>query len=210
MTHSPVPPQTSDEDLARRAQQGCAESFESLLRRFQVPVLHFFRHRGAAGDAEDLTQETFLRAYENLHRYRTRWPFSAWLFTIARHTSINHHRRARPAVEGSDVEAVVSPAAEPLDEMVAAEDRRRLWDLAAETLGEEQTTALWLYYVEDMPVRGVALVLERTAGSVKVMLYRARKRLLPLLAELEEGRPPDNRREKLPLREIEKVGADHG
>ena len=84
---------TSDDELARRAQQGCEASFESLLRRFQTPVLHFLRRQGASADAEDLTQETFLRAYENLHRYDRRWAFSTWLFTIARRTSINHRRR---------------------------------------------------------------------------------------------------------------------
>ena len=87
---------TSDEELACRAQQGCAESFEQLLRRFQTPVLHFLRHRGFFADAEDLTQETFLRAYENLHRYNRRWAFSTWLFTIARRTSLNHRRRRSP------------------------------------------------------------------------------------------------------------------
>ena len=209
MLHDPALATTSDEDLACRAQRGCADSFDCLLRRFQAPVLQFLRHRGAVVDAEDLTQETFLRAYENLHRYRPRWSFSAWLFTIARRASINHHRRARPAIERSDVEAVPSPEAEPLDAMVAAEGRRRLWDLAADALSEEQTTALWLYYVEDMPVRGVALVLGRSVASVKVMLFRARKRLLPLLAELDGERPPEKLPKKKTLWQIEKVGTDH-
>lgn len=189
MLHDLALTTTSDEELACRAQRGCADSFDCLLRRFQAPVLQFLQHRGAAVDAEDLTQETFLRAFENLHRYRPRWSFSAWLFTIARRASINHHRRARPAIEQSDMDAVASPEAGPLEVMVAAEGRRRLWDLAADVLSEEQTTALWLYYVEDMSGRGIALVLGRSVASVKVMLFRARKRLLPLLAKLDGERP---------------------
>ena len=179
---------TSDEELACRAQRGCATSFEELLRRFQTPVLHFLRHRGAADNAEDLAQDTFLRAYENLHRYDRRWPFSAWLFTIARRTSINHHRRVRPESDTAMLDAVVAAAPAPLDVLVAAEDRRRLWDMAAAVLSEEQLTALWLRYVEEMPIDGIALVLERSLGSVKVMLFRARKRLLPLLGEFDPQR----------------------
>ncbi len=179
----------SDEELACRARGGCAESFERLLRRFQAPVLHFLRHRGAAVEAEDLTQEIFLRAYENLHRYRPRWSFSAWLFTIARRASINHYRRRRPAIDSTEVDALASPAEEPLEAMVAAESRLRLWRTAARILPEEQTTALWLYYVEDMPAKEVALVLGRSAASVKTMLFRARKRLLPSLREFDHRRP---------------------
>ena len=123
---------TSDEELACRARQGCAESFEQLLRRFQTPVLHFLRRRGFSADAEDLTQETFLRAYENLHQYNRRWAFSTWLFTIARRTSLNHRRRLRPTADTRAVEAALAASPAPLENMVAEESRRRLWDRAAE------------------------------------------------------------------------------
>ena len=107
----------SDEELACRAQGGCQASFEQLLRRYQIPVLHFLRQRGLGADTEDLLQEVFLRAYENLHRYRPRWPFSAWLFTIARRMSINHHRRVRPDAGGSGgaVEALAAAGPLPLE-----------------------------------------------------------------------------------------------
>jgi RNA polymerase sigma-70 factor, ECF subfamily len=188
MSSEPLEMPTSDEELACRAQQGCIDSFEQLLQRFQTPVLHFLRHRGFFADAEDLAQETFLRAYENLHRYSPRWAFSTWLFTIARRTGVNHQRRLRPATDPSAVESAASVVASPLDAMVAEESRSRLWDRAAEVLTEEQTTALWLYYVEEMPARAIAQVLGRSWASVKVMLFRARKKLLPLLGEFDDER----------------------
>lgn len=209
MTSEAITITTSDEELACRAQRGCMESFDCLLRRFQTPVLQFLRNRGGE-DAEDLTQETFLRAYENLHRYRPRWPFSSWLFTIARRASINNHRRARPSFERSDIDALASAGAEPLETLVAAEGHRRLWDAAAAALNEEQATALWLFYVEDMPARGIAVVLGRSAGSVKVMLHRARKTLLPLLAEIDDEYTIEEPKEKKQFRRFEKVGTDHG
>jgi RNA polymerase sigma-70 factor, ECF subfamily len=189
MSRSPAAAPESDDELACRAQGGCAASFERLLRRFQTPVLQFLRHRGLGADAEDLTQETFLRAYQNLHRYSRRWAFSAWLFTIARRTGINHCRRTRPAANDAAVEAALAANADPLDAMVAAEDRRRLWQLVANVLSEEQTTALWLFYVEEMSTRDIALVLGRSRASVKIILFRARRKLLPLVAELDERDP---------------------
>lgn len=178
----------SDEELACRAQQGCVASFEQLLLRFQTPVLHFLQHRGPAADAEDLTQETFLRAYKNLHRYSRRWTFSAWLFTIARRTWINHHRRGHPTLDVAAIKAIASKEPEPLEALVAGERRRRLWDAASNILTEEQLTALWLYYVENMPVQSIAHVLERTRTSTKVLLFRARRKLMPLLGEFDDRR----------------------
>lgn len=196
MPHQPadVP---SDEELACRARRGCAASFEQLVRRYQTPVLHFLRHRGSGADAEDLLQETFLRAYTNLDRYREKWRFAVWLFTIARRISINHHRRCPAARDGEALDAIACPMPAPDERAAVEEDRQRLWALAARVLSEEERTALWLYYVEDMPAREIAVVLHRSWVAVKTMLFRARRRLLPLVREEQsEGRagsPPGSR-----------------
>ncbi len=176
---------SSDEELACLAQQGCAASFELLVRRYQTPVLHFLRHRGAGPDAEDLLQETFVRAYTNLHRYEPRWRFATWLFTIARRISINAHRRQRPVNDSETLALAVSPNPDPGQMAADREDRQRLWDMAAQVLSEAEVTALWLYYVEDMPVREVAVVVKRSWVAAKTMLFRARRKLLPLLSLLD-------------------------
>ena len=182
----------SDEQLAARAQQGCIASFEELVRRFQRSLLNFLRQRGAGADAEDLLQETFVRAYTNLHRYRPRYRVAAWLFTIARRLSINHYHRtsAAPAMQTGDLAEVNSLTADDRqpDELVAAaEDRRQLWELAARVLSEEEMTALWLYYVEEMSAREVGKVLDRSWLATKSLLSRARKKLMPRLAQFQEG-----------------------
>jgi RNA polymerase sigma-70 factor (ECF subfamily) len=182
-------PLPTDEELARRARDGCAASFEQLVRRFQVPLLHFLRRQGAAADAEDLLQETFLRAYANLHRYRAGWRLATWLFTIARRVAINHHRRSRPAIVDLSWESAVSNVPEPHQVLVEEESRRRLWHLAARVLSADEWTALWLFYVEEMPAREIAAVLGRSWVGVKTMLFRSRKRLLPLLADLDSEFP---------------------
>ena len=173
----------SDEQLACQAQEGCADSFDQLMRRFQTPVLQFLRRRGASSDAEDLLQETFVRAYTNLHRYRRKWRFATWLFTIARRVSINHGRRVRPVADCEALRSVESGAPGPLEAMVAEEDCRSLWSMAATALSQEEMTAVWLYYVEEMPTREIAAVLERSRVSVKTMLFRSRRKLKPLLQD---------------------------
>jgi RNA polymerase sigma-70 factor (ECF subfamily) len=176
----------SDEELACRAQRGCAESFDQLMRRFQAPVLHFLRRRGA--EAEDLLQETFLRAHANLFRYRSQWRFATWIFTIARRVSITHRRR-RPQPEGR--EALLASAESgrpgPVELAIEEDDRRCLWRRAAQVLSEEEVTALWLHYGENLGMRDIAAVLGRSCAAVKTMLFRSRKRLVPLLEDLAAG-----------------------
>ncbi len=172
-----------------RAQAGCAPCFEELVRRYQAPTLHFLRRLGAGGDAEDLLQETFVRAYRNLGQYRPRWRFVTWLFTIARRVRINHSRRRAPLPRGEALESVACTGPGPPELAAAAEDRQRLWSLADRILSEEERTALWLFYVEEMSAREIAAVLERSWVSIKTMLFRARRRLLELLAEHEDCPP---------------------
>ncbi|NUQ66001.1 MAG: sigma-70 family RNA polymerase sigma factor [Pirellulales bacterium] len=189
MLHYPSTDRPCDEELASRAQRGCAESFDELVERFQVPVLHFLQRRGPVSEAEDLLQDTFVRAYENLHRYRRRWRFATWLFTIARRVSINGRRKRRPSTDNDALARTAATTAGPLDLLVEEDGRRYLWSVADRILSEDERTALWLHYVEEMPAREIAAVLGRSRVAVKTMLFRARRRLLPYLRELDPCAP---------------------
>jgi len=173
-----------DEELAARAQGGCAASLDQLLRRYQVPVLHFLQHRGPRADAEDLLQETFLRVWTHLDRYSRRWRFQTWLFTIARRVSSNGRRRRQPAADDEALQAAPAARPGPAEAVAEEESRRRLWQVAAGVLSEDETAALWLHYVEDLPVGEVAAVLGRPALVVKMQMFRARRKLLPALRRL--------------------------
>lgn len=190
----------SDEEVALRARGGCADSFEQLVRRFQVPLLRFLVRRGASReDAEDLLQETFVRAYQNLGSYEPGRRFNTWLFTIAYRLGVSHHRGRRASSPGRWPDGTLrelagrTAEAGPPDPALAAERAearavaRRLWDVAARVLSEEQCSALWLYYVEGMGTRELTTVLGRSWVSVKTMLFRARAKLMPYLAEWDEG-----------------------
>jgi RNA polymerase sigma-70 factor (ECF subfamily) len=183
-------PTASDEDLALRAQQGCADSLEQLIRRYQVPLVRFLRRLGSPQEAEDLAQDTFVRACENLHRYRPSWRLSTWLFTIARRLWLNRQRRRTPTADTDAVASAASSSASPADVVAERESRQALWERAGEVLSNDQVTALWLYYVEELAVKDIARVLGRTRVGVKTMMFRARKRLVPML-DRPEG-PPKN------------------
>lgn len=176
----------SAEELARQAQQGCEPSFAELAERYGVRLFHFLHHKtGNVQDAEDLVQDTFVKAYQNIHRYRCSWKFSTWLFTIARRLASSHYRSLRRSQTVAEVE---SGSLEPGEMVTQEEARQSLWAMAR-GLSRNQYQALWLKYAEDMSIKEIAQVLRKSQVNVKVILYRARvnlaERLLNAAAENE-------------------------
>jgi len=167
----------SDEQLAEQAQGGCLASFGELVRRYQVPVLHFLQRKcRSSADAEDLTQETFLRAFRKLSHYRSGAPFRPWIFTVAYRIALNSMRGRRYSTVGESEKSFrVTPADAHLEH---TEERAQIWDVVQEELTPVQFTAVWLFYVEDLSVRQIATVIGKSESAVKTLLCRARKLLI--------------------------------
>ncbi|MBA7660494.1 hypothetical protein ES703_68496 [subsurface metagenome] len=164
----------SAEELAWRSQQGCQASFAELAERYGTRLFHFLHHKtGNAQDAEDLVQDTFVRAYQNIHRYSGSWKFSTWLFTIAKRLASSHYRSLRRWQSVAEVE---SGSPEPGEIVTQEEARQSLWAMAR-GLSRNQYQALWLRYTEDMSIKEIAQVLRKSQVNVKVLLYRARLNL---------------------------------
>jgi len=130
--------------------------------------------------AEDVTQETFVRAFIHLDQYDDGRPFYPWLAAIAVRLSQNwlhaHGRTARR--EGTHIGAIGEPAvaADPLPALVADEARGELW-CAVEALSSGERTAVALYYRDELSVKDIALALGVSAGTIKTLLFRARRHL---------------------------------
>jgi RNA polymerase sigma-70 factor (ECF subfamily) len=167
------------EELAWRAKQGCQASFTELVHRY-APRLQVFlrrktRHRH---EVEDLVQDTFIKAYQNLGRYDDSWKFSTWLFTIATRLASSRRRRRERQSGVLDL-----PLQVYTDEAVdRREQRESLWAKVAE-LPDSQREALWLRYAEDMSIKEIAMAMGRSQVCVKVLLYRARAGLAKQLID---------------------------
>lgn len=180
----------TDQDLVRRCRAGCTESFPELVRRYQVPLLHFLQQRTRRhADAEDLLQEAFLRAFQRLGQYSEGWAFRSWLFTIAYRAFVSSARTTAPAPLDK-AEPATSPAV--ADGVEEREWCQSLWATARRVLGREQFDIVWLRYVEGMSNEEIARVTGRSAVSVRTLLHRARKELLPHLAAHDAALHPDD------------------
>ena len=165
----------SSEELAERCQDGDTRAYAALLEQFGPRIFGFLHNRiGNVHDAEDLTQEVFVKAYRNIHRFDTSRPFGPWLFTIARRTAATFHRRRRP-VEILD-ENAVSDEADPQSRAESEDDCRRIWAFAR-TLRPRYFEVLWLRYREDFQLPQIAESIGTTVLNTKVLLHRARAEL---------------------------------
>jgi len=174
------------EELARMAQEGEVSAFEAVVGLFGPKLFRYIRQRvGDVHTAEDLVQETFLKAYCGLARYDSSRPLATWLFTIATRVAISHgRRRSEIAVAAPDELSTVTVRG-PDELVLREEEHRNIWTHARRVLTEAQFAALWLKYAEDMPVNQISEIMSVSVSNVKVLLHRGRKRLAECI-EMED------------------------
>lgn len=167
------------EELARRAQAGSVRAFEALYDRYERSLWRFLHMLcGSAADADDLVQQTYLRAWRHIDRYRPGWAFSTWLFTIGRREAMTWHRGAarRPAPLVDEHRALLDER-DAARAVSAEEQRQNLWHVAGRVLTPDQRSALWLHYAEGLSTHEVGSILGKSDASVRVVLHRARRTL---------------------------------
>jgi RNA polymerase sigma-70 factor (ECF subfamily) len=179
-----------DQALADLAKEGSVAAYNVLVTRYQDRVYRFLlRRTGSSAEAEDIAQETFLRAWQKLHTYETERPLAPWLLTIAARLAASAARkRARIRVAPESSIGYVDAAAPNLRPANpdAGHDRRRIWRIAESVLNREQMTAVWLRYVEGLSPAQIARVMDKSGVAVRVMLLRARNVLGEAIREQAE------------------------
>lgn len=186
-----------DAALLERCRRGETQAFGTLVVKYQDRVFNaILRMCGNRDDAEELCQETFVKALENLRGFRQASGLYTWLFRIATNLTISRRRRSgRVKFHSLDAAGPGEEFARPQDalpdrrendprEMAARDDAGRQVLKALEELDEEFRVAVVLRDVEGMNYDQIAQVLEIPVGTVKSRLYRARSVLRRKLRDL--------------------------
>jgi len=169
-----------DSDAVRAVRGGEVAAFGRLVERYQRRVfgLSLMLTRDPAA-AEELAQDAFVRAFTHLDAYDAARPFYPWLATIAVRLSQNwltqraRHESREGQPGAADAEA---KGADPLTLLIADEESRRLWRWVAALPTGERAAAI-LYYRQELTVDDVARALGVSGGTVKTLLFRARRHL---------------------------------
>jgi RNA polymerase sigma-70 factor (ECF subfamily) len=174
-----------DNELVARTLSGDDRSYEELVRRYERlvgRVLYPYARREIS--AEDLAQETFLRAYDRLETFNPDYRFKTWLLAIANNLGVDTLRRRREMVEFNP-ETHAGTGGGPETQALEA-DRSRSVQSAIATLPETYGVPVILRYSEGLSYAEIAEVLGITIPAVKSRLFRARNMLAERLEEVGE------------------------
>lgn len=185
-----------DAGLVGRCLEGDERAYRLIVERYQARVFSLaWRMVRQREDAEDLTQETFVRMFRAAARYDPTRPFAAWLFTIASRLCIDHIRRRRlPSISlsmsepGSSEERqmdIEDPGLQPDDVTSRNEEERRTQDLI-DSLPPHYRIVVMLRHQEDLSYDEIAAALDMPLGTVKARIHRARALLR---GRIEGGTP---------------------
>lgn len=181
-----------DQALVAAAQAGDAEAINALIRRHQARIFNFALALTAnSADADDLAQDTFVRAFRGLRRFRGESSFRNWLYRIAANAARSRQgQRARQAavwdarVEADDLaERHPASAGSSVEQTVM---HRQALDRALASLPARMRAAVVLRDVEGLEYQEIAAALGVPVGTVMSRLFRARRLLRPMLAELRD------------------------
>ncbi|MCX7804095.1 MAG: sigma-70 family RNA polymerase sigma factor [Planctomycetota bacterium] len=193
-------PAGSDEALVKRAMRGDAEAFEAIVTRYQDRIYNLiFRMTGSADEAEDLTQETFLKAYRALPGFRRGSQLFTWLYRIAVNAVYSHGRRERRRRETEGISLDAEPvgseetggivsipdrASPPPDSVLEAADINERVQKAILDLDEEYRSVVLLRDMEGLDYGQIADLIGISRAAVKSRLHRARLELARKLKDL--------------------------
>ena len=185
-----------------QAQQGSDEAFTFLVETYQKPVFNLcYRMLGEADWAEDAAQESFLRAYKNLHRYDVNRSFATWLLSITAHYCIDKLRRKKLPTfslhddEGTPREYIPDARAILPEKAAIYSDQQSQVAALLDELGELDRAAIVLRYWHDASEVEIAETLDLTVSAVKSRLHRARRKLGDLW---EDDPQPSQNMERMP------------
>jgi RNA polymerase sigma-70 factor, ECF subfamily len=193
-------PDVSDLDLVTRCQAGDTEAFDELVTRYRTRVFGMIYNMvHSEQDAWDLAQDSFLKAWKSIKRFRGRSSFYTWIYRIVMNVTIDWLRKKQVKGGGSEFDDSIQlkevepasktvPKSEALPhEMMARSEIRARIDKAIAQLSPEQRAVILMKEIDDMQYHEIAEALGCSIGTVMSRLFYARKKLQNLLRDVYEN-----------------------
>jgi len=171
--------QRSDTALIEEFKRGDARGFNELVKRYQQRVYWLVRRTvGNHEDADDITQEVFVRVYQSLKRFRGEASFYTWLYRIATNLTLNaiRKKRLRTAVGFEQLSTAPDTNAAP-DDQIAQKEYEQALLAAIEQLPPKQKLVFTLRYYDEMSYEDMARVLKKSVGGLKANYFHALKKI---------------------------------
>lgn len=166
---------------------GDTNAFAVLVDRYKNMVftlaLKVLKHRE---EAEEVAQDTFIKAFKSLKNFKGTSKFSTWLYKIAYHNCLDRTKKFSKAYQTDTIDEYTEnriTSGNDTGVMIERNERAELIQQCMNLLPEDERTILWLFYYEEMSLKEIVEVTSLTESNIKVKLHRARKHMLAVVQE---------------------------
>jgi RNA polymerase sigma factor (sigma-70 family) len=184
----------TDAELIRDFKNGDIKGYNEIVRRYQKQIYWVIRKMVLNhDDADDITQEVFIKIHSALNNFREESNLFTWLYRIAVNYSINHIRKikVRNTISFEIVTDPIESKEKKTDELIDEKRRRKILEDAIETLPVKQRAVFNLRYYDELSYEDISKILKKSVGGIKANYFHAVKKLGNYLKDRIE---PENRR----------------
>ncbi len=184
--------QQQDLTYIRKVVRGNSQAYAFLVDKYQAMAYTLaFRMTGDAREAEEVSQDAFVKAYQALPTFRQEAAFSTWLYRIVYNTAVSRTRKKKTATVSLDtLYASAEPAAtQDIFQTLVQEDQKKYIEAALSKLSGQEASFIHMYYVLEKSMEEIGAIAGLNASHVRVRLFRARKKLYGYLHRmLQDGK----------------------
>lgn len=175
----------TDQHLIDRILSGDSAAFGELVDRYQNFVFTIaIRMLKVTEEAEEVAQDSFIKAFDSLSTFRGEAKFSTWLYRIVYHKALDRIKKNRREQTYEIIEEITDDSLDHIEnglEFMLSEERSAVINKCIRMLPEDEAAIISLYYFEEQSVKEIAKVTDLTEDNIKIKLYRSRKKLFTLL-----------------------------
>lgn len=180
----------NDQHYINKVLQGDANSFAVLVDRYKDMVFSLvIKMTKNKEEAEEVSQDTFIKAFQNLQKFKGESKFSTWLYRIAYRTcldAIKKDKKHRNTYEVNEVTMQHIKSTDTVLQQLERTERAEVMKACLNQLPMEEKSILWMFYFDELSLKEIIEVTNMSEANLKVKLHRARKRLLGIVKETVE------------------------
>lgn len=179
--------ETNDQLYIEKILKGDVNAFSFLVDNYKNMVFSLaFKMTKSREEAEEVSQDTFIKAYKNLSKFKGDSKFSTWLYRIAYHTSLDAIKKNKNTPNTYDINEVTFnqiKAVEHILEGIERKERAELMEVCLQKMADEERSIIWMFYYDELSLKEIIEVTGLQEANIKVKLHRARKKLLTIVKE---------------------------
>ena len=179
--------ETNDQLYIEKILKGDVNAFSFLVDNYKNMVFSLaFKMTKSREEAEEVSQDTFIKAYKNLCKFKGDSKFSTWLYRIAYHTSLDTIKKNKNTTNTYDINEVTFnqiKAVEHILEGIERKERAELMEVCLQKMADEERSIIWMFYYDELSLKEIIEVTGLQEANIKVKLHRARKKLLTIVKE---------------------------